>query len=116
MTKTAFRLAGILAIPLATPAVAHHAFAMFDQTRVSYVSGTVRHFAFANPHGVLHIAAASERGQVSTWTFEGGSVQQLTAQGWSPQTIRVGERVEVGFHPMRDGSRRGQLVSLRPSN
>jgi len=116
MTTTTFGLAGILAALLAAPAVAHHAFAMFDQSRTIYMPGTVRHFALVNPHASLHVAIAGDNGHVSTWSFEGGSVQQLASLGWSPHTFRVGDRVEVGFHPMRDGSHRGQLISARPAN
>ena len=116
MTRNAFGLAGIAAALLAAPALAHHAFAMFDQSKMMYMPGTVRHFAFVNPHAWLHVAVTGDKGQVSTWLFEGGSVQQLASLGWSPQTFRVGDRVEVGFHPMRDGSRRGQLVSLTRAN
>ena len=41
MTWKAFGLAGMAAALLAAPAFAHHSFAMFDQSKVLYVSGTV---------------------------------------------------------------------------
>jgi len=116
VTIKAMGLATIAAALATVSAVAHHAFAMFDQSRMIYMPGTVKHFALVNPHAWLHVAIANDKGQVSTWAFEGGSVQQLASLGWSPQTFRVGDRVEVGFHPMKDGSHRGQLISARHAN
>jgi hypothetical protein len=115
-STTTFGLAGILAALLAAPAVAHHAFAMFDQSKTIYLPGTVTHFAFVNPHASLHVAIANDKGHVSSWSFEGGSVPQLASIGWSARTFRAGDRVEVTFHPARDGSHRGQLISARPAN
>jgi hypothetical protein len=116
LTKPAFCLAGLLACFAAAPTIAHHSFAMFDQTRQVNMSGIIRHFAFANPHALFHVAIANDRGQTSTWTLEGGSVQQLASMGWSSQSFRVGDRVEVSFHPMKDGSHRGQLLNIRTAN
>jgi hypothetical protein len=112
MTRNAFGLAGIAATLLAAPAFAHHAFAMFDQSQVLYMSGTVKELEFVNPHAWLHIVA-NDKGAASTWSFEGGSVPQLIRLGWSRDAFKVGDDVEVGFRPMKDGSRGGQLMSVK---
>lgn len=113
MTRKAFGLAGIAALLLAAPAYAHHSFAMFDQSKVLHMTGTVKEFEFVNPHAWLHIAIVNDKGEVSTWSFEGGSPSQLVKLGWSKDTSRIGEKVEVGFRPLKDGSRGGQLMSVK---
>jgi hypothetical protein len=113
MTRTAFGLAGITAVLLAAPAFAHHAFAIFDSSKMLYTSGTVKQFELVNPHTWLHLASVNDKGDVSTWSFEGGSVLQLARLGWSTDTFKVGDKIEVGFHPMKDGSRGGQLMSVK---
>ena len=113
MTRTAFGLAGIAAALLAAPAFAHHAFAIFDSNKMAYTTGTVKQFELVNPHTWLHLVIANDKGDVTTWSFEGGSVLQLARLGWSMDTFKVGDRVEVGFHPMKDGSRGGQLMSAK---
>jgi hypothetical protein len=110
--RTAFGLAGIAAALLAAPAFAHHSFAMFDQSKVLYVSGTVKELQFMNPHAWLEIVV-NDKGTASTWSFEGGSVPQLVRLGWSKESFKVGDDVEVGFRPMKDGSRGGQLMSVK---
>ena len=84
MTRTALGLAGLAAALVAGPALAHHAFAIFDQSKVVYLSGTVKEFELVNPHAWLHLTIAGDKGE-STWSFEGGSVSQLVS-------LRLGER------------------------
>jgi len=116
MTRTAFGLACMAAALLAAPALAHHSFAMFDQSKVLYLSGMVKDFEFVNPHAWLNVNIANDKGDVLTWSFEGGSPSQLVRLGWSKDNFRVGDKVEVGFRPMKDGSRGGQLMSVKFSS
>jgi hypothetical protein len=113
MTRNAIGLAGIAAMLLAAPAVAHHSFAMFDQTKMLYSSGTVKQFDFVNPHVWLHVNVANDKGETLTWQFEGGAVSQMVQLGWSKDGVRVGDTIEVGFRPLKDGSRGGQLMSVK---
>src|ERR1700687_2683394 len=83
MTRTAFGLAGLAAALCAAPAFAHHSFAIFDQSKVLYMSGTVKQFELVNPHTWLHLAVVNDKGEVSTWSFEAGSILQLVTLGWS---------------------------------
>ena len=115
MTRKAFGLAGIAAALLVAPAFAHHSFAMFDQSKVLYLSGTVKQFEFVNPHAWLHVVV-NDKSDASTWSFEGGSPAQLVRLGWSKEGFKIGDEVEVGFRPMKDGSRGGQLMSAKTAN
>ena len=116
MTRSAFGFAGMAAVLLAAPALAHHSFAMFDQSRVLYMPGMVKDFEFVNPHTWLHLAIVNDKGEASTWSFEAGSVAQLVRLGWSKDSFKIGDRVEVGFRPLKDGSRGGQLMSVKFPN
>jgi hypothetical protein len=116
MRRTAIGLAGIAAALLAAPALAHHSFAMFDQSQVLYLSGTVKEFEFVNPHAWLQLVVADGKGESATWGFEGGSVSQLIRLGWTKENLKSGDQVEVGYRPMKDGSRGGQLMSVKQAN
>ena len=83
--------------------------------KVLYVSGTVKELQFMNPHAWLEIVV-NDKGTVSTWSFEGGSVPQLVRLGWSKDSFKIGDDVQVGFRPLKDGSRGGQLMSVKFSN
>ncbi len=112
MSRTAIGLACLAAVLLAAPAFAHHSFAMFDQSKVLHVSGTLKEFEFVNPHAWVHVTIVNDKGEPATWSFEGGSPSQLVKLGWSKENFRVGEKIDVGFRPMKDGSRGGQLMSV----
>ena len=116
MTFKALGLAGLATLALASSAAAHHSFAIFDQTKVNYLSGTVKEFEWVNPHAWLRIVITDAGGKAAEWSFEAGSVAQLTALGWKKDSFLVGDKVEVGFRPMRDGSRGGQFMSAKLSN
>jgi len=98
------------------PALAHHSFAMFDQSKVVYLSGKVKQLEWVNPHAWLHLTVTSASGSEATWSFEGGSVAQLASLGWKPDSFPAGVEVKIGFRPMKDGSRGGQLMNVTLPN
>ena len=116
MTPKALGFAVAAATLMVKPALAHHSFAMFDQSKVLYISGTVKELQFMNPHAWLEIAVMDDKGDASTWSFEGGSVPQLVRLGWSKESFKVGDDIQVGYRPMKDGSRGGQLMSVTFAN
>ena len=106
----------VTACVLAGPATAHHSFAIFDQSKVNYLSGTVKQFEMVNPHAWLHLVIANDKGETATWSFEGGSTAQLSTLGWTPQSFKPGDNVQIGFRPMKDGSRGGQLMNVKTAS
>ena len=102
----------VASVCLAMPAVAHHSFSMFDHDKTVTMSGTVKEFEWTNPHGWLHIMAMDEKtGKPVEWSFEMGSVGQIAAQGWKPDSVKPGDKISVEMHPLKDGSHGGQYIS-----
>jgi hypothetical protein len=99
------------ALVLALPVYAHHSTGMFDQTQTLERTGTVNGLDWINPHAWLHVDIADEDGTVRTWSFEGGNVGQLTLLGWRLEDFPEKTEITVGFRPMKDGSRGGQLMN-----
>lgn len=100
---------------LGAPALAHHSTAMFDQSKVVARSGTIKQLEWVNPHVWLHVTLTDQSGREAVWSFEAGSPLQLQQLGWKPESLSPGGKVEVGFRPMKDGSRGGQLMNVTPS-
>ena len=106
-------LAGIAASLFAIPAVAHHSFAMFDHDKTVTLNGTVKEMEWINPHVWLHIMAQDPgTGKMVQYSFEAGSTGQVTARGWKIDSMKPGDKVAVGFHPLKDGSHGGQVLSV----
>ena len=57
MTRTILGFAGLAVVLVAAPAVAHHSFAMFDQSKVLTMSGPVNHKGYHYPE--LHAGCTS---------------------------------------------------------
>jgi hypothetical protein len=92
---------------------AHHSFAMFDQTRLVKIEGTVRDYQWDNPHVWIDIAVADISGAVVLWNVECASPNILGRSGWSRSTLQVGDKILVTLRPLKDGSRGGALYSLK---
>ncbi len=97
---------------VASCAWAHHSGAMFEPTKSIEFDGTVREFQWTNPHSWLQVLSADAKGGVEEWSLELGPLVGLSRAGWKPRTLKPGDKVKVVFHPMRDGSRGGRLVTV----
>lgn len=105
-------LAGAATVLFAVPSLAHHSFAMFNQAETVEIEGTVTNFEWINPHVWLHITVAAEDGSEQVYSFEAGSPRQLSQSFWGEDSVAPGERIEVQFHPLKDGSNGGQLLEI----
>lgn len=106
----------LLALPLAliggaATAYAHHSYAMFDEEAVMTLEGEVKEFQWTNPHGWIHMNIANEAGEIVVWPIETGAPAGMARDGWRPQTIVPGDRIEITFHPLRNGQPGGSYMS-----
>lgn len=112
MKLKALALAGVMATLYAVPAFAHHSFAMFDHDKTVTLNGTVKEFEWLNPHSWIHLTVM-DNGKPETWSFEAGSTGQLVQAGWKKDSIKVGDKVALSFHPLKDGSHGGQVLTVK---
>ena len=115
MFRNVFGLPVLIATAAIAPALAHHSTAMFDQSKVVSRTGTIKQLEWVNPHVWLHVTLTDNNGREAVWSFEAGSPLQLQQLGWKPESFRAGGKIDVGFRPMKDGSRGGQLMNVTPS-
>jgi hypothetical protein len=105
-------LAVIAAAAFAAPALAHHSFAMFDADKTVTVKGVVKEFEWVNPHSWLRVTIQDQAtGRATQWAFEMGPPPQQIRRGWKPDSLKPGDPVTLTMHPLRDGSRGGQLLT-----
>jgi hypothetical protein len=93
-------------------ASAHHSFAAFDMKKEVRISGTVAEVQYTNPHVWLFVDVAAASGGTESWAIEAGGPNILLRSGWKANTVKVGDKVEVTLHPMRDGKRGGSLIRI----
>ena len=98
-------------LPGAAAVHAHHAGSMFDSDKTVTLQGTVREFQFTNPHCWIQLQVPGSSGTVE-WSIEMGAPMHLMRSGWKRNTLKSGDKVTVVAHPLRDGGKGGQFVSL----
>lgn len=103
----------VLATQIAPIAFAHHSFGgVFDGSRTVDVEGVVREFRLVNPHAEMTLEVANAAGGKELRTVEFDGRLNLTVGGWTPETIKAGERVKVHGNPARSGDGRVWFLSL----
>jgi hypothetical protein len=117
MNIKALSLAAVAAFAFGLPASAHHSFAMFDAAKTVTLTGTVKEFEWTNPHAWLRIMVDDQTsGKSLQWALEMGSPGQQAQRGWKPDSVKAGDKVTITLHPLKDGSRGGQLLSAMLAN
>lgn len=102
-------LGGIVGVFLgASVAIAHHSFAAeFDATKPLNLKGVVTKIEWMNPHTYFYMDVAGTAGAVVNWGMEMGSPNGLMRQGWTRNTLKVGDVISVEGSQAKDGSNVG---------
>ena len=115
-------IAGLLAAVLAgfcvTPALAHHSFAMYDQTKTLVLTGVAYQFVAQANHAELHFYLIGPDGKLVTdkdgkkvdWGVEMAGAAAMAQQGITAAAFPVGTIFSVKVNPLRDGSSFGSRV------
>ena len=97
-------------------ALAHHSFAMFDQSKELELHGAVREFQWTNPHVWIEIQVREADGQSRQWSIEASSPNNLRRRGWTATSLKPGDAVTARIHPLRSGSPGGSLLQITTAN
>ena len=97
---------------IATPLQAHHSFTLFDMTRTVTLVCTVKEFQWVNPHTWLTVVAPDSAGNLQELHFEGVPPSILVRSGWTQDTLLVGDRISLDYHPRKDNAPGGAFVAV----
>jgi len=89
--------------------LAHHSFAMFDQSTKVEITGVVSEVQWTNPHVWIMVDVTQDDGTAVSWGVEFTSKVHLTRRGFSPDMFNVGDVVTFSVSPYADGSPGGRF-------
>jgi hypothetical protein len=103
-------LIGLAGAPAAS--YAHHSAARFDLSiRDNFVTGVVKEWKAANPHTIIVLEVADEKGTRDI-EFEGHSRNNYYRSGWREGMVKVGDKITLQSAPTRDGSDGGYALGV----
>ena len=103
---------GAAALLTGFPALAHHSSAMFDRAKTVVLKGAIKEYQFVAPHSWISLIVPDDKGGEARWDIEGATASRMAAQGITPQRLRIGDKITVRAHPLRDGRNGGSLIDL----
>jgi hypothetical protein len=113
LRSISFLLVGLLAVSVSL--FAHHGNAAYDTTKTITVKGTVTDYVWANPHVFVKVDAKDESGNTVHWVVEAQNPVSMTQIGWSKNTFKAGDEVEIEAMQAKNGNPVGFLGSSSPT-
>jgi hypothetical protein len=97
----------------ASSVYAHHGRgATYDMKKRVTLKGTVSRVDWRNPHVVIYMDVKDETGKVVTWGFENAGVSQLAQEGYSRNTLKIGQEITAIVNPAANGAPTGIVVKV----
>ena len=100
------------AVGAAVPAVAHHSFAMYDQTKTLVLTGVANRFIAQANHAELHFYVIGADGKLEKdkdgkpvdWGIEMAGAAAVAQQGITAASFPAGTIFSAKVNPLRDGT------------
>jgi hypothetical protein len=88
---------------VSSAAAGHHAYdANYTRERGS-IEGEVVDVFWANPHVQYYLEVTGDDGTTTVWIVESDNLNVMARDGWTSETLKVGDRVRVSGRLGREG-------------
>ena len=112
-TRLGVLVAGFSLICMTMPVIAHHGFdTEYDAKKKVKLTGVVTQVAWTNPHMRVYIDVTDAGGKVTNWNMELTSPNSVRRQGWGPNDLKAGDKVDFEGYGGKVVESRGSLLSI----
>ena len=108
-------LAVIFVLAVCAPLLAHHGGASYETDKSVIVKGTVTAFVWSNPHVFVKVDVKDDGGNITHWIVEAQNPVSMMQIGWSKDTFKTGDQVEIDAMPAKNGNPVAFLGSSSPT-
>jgi len=99
---------------LVIPVLAHHSFGSeYDEKKpLKFENVVVTKLEWTNPHARFYVDVKDEKGNVTNWNFELASPNVLKRNGWTRNTLKEGDHINVVGTAAKDGAHLGHANTV----
>ena len=97
----------VVALALVSGAVAlsaHHSWPI-SRGQLVTVKGTVKEFAWENPHPMITLEVRTDDGKTEKWLVGGPAINRMEANGWNKTTVKPGDVLTGIGYQFADGQK-----------
>ena len=112
-TNISLVILAMLAVSI--PSFAHHGGAAYDTDKTITVKGKVTDYIWSNPHVFVKVDVKDDSGNPVHWVVEAQNPVSMLQIGWSKNTFKPGDDVEIDAMPAKNGNPVAFLGSSSPT-
>ncbi len=87
------------------PAWAHHSHNAYEVTKWTTMEGTVTEIHYLLPHSWVYLEVKDAKvGELAVWALEAAGPTAILRNGVKKEDVKVGDKISVRCHLLRDGS------------
>jgi len=106
----------VTCVLLVSAVSAHHSQSEYDLRGKVEVEGTVTKVEWRSPHAWVYVDVINDKGEKVNWSFELPSPVTLMRRGWTRDSLKPGDRINVAGAPARNFPAIAIANSIRDGN
>lgn len=113
LPRISFVCLAMLVAVWSVPLSAHHSFSGYDMEKTLSAQATLKEFRWGAPHSTVVFVIKGADGKPQDVTMGSAAPASFAKQGFRPRDFKAGDRMEITWHPSKNGSAGGTLATLK---
>jgi hypothetical protein len=106
-------VAALVSGMVALPVSAHHSASGYDMKKTQTAPATIKEFRWGAPHSAAIFMIKGPKGEPQELPASSAAPASFLKKGFKPRDFKVGDKVEIAWHPTFSGAPGGILVSIK---